>query len=121
MNKLGEAYELGVRTALREAGLIKEADDPGSAVWPALFGPLGGGLAAQEGKGWEAAGKTYLGGLGGTAVGGLGGAGLGALLASILSKGKIDPRAGALAGGVLGGTAGNVAGNVLGYRSATED
>jgi hypothetical protein len=127
MNKISEAYEQGVRAAMREAGLIKQADEAGSAAWPALFGALGGGLAAPEGKGLEAFGKTMgggvLGSLGGAAAGGAGGAGLGALIA-LLSKGKINPRQGAAVGGMggagLGALGGNMYGNVKGYQHAID-
>ena len=117
-----EAYVEGVRIALCDAGLLKTAagpDEAGSTAWPVLFGPIGGAAAAPRGKGWEAFGKTWLGGaLGG--LGGMGGgAGLGALISAIASKGKVHPEA-VLAGLGLGGMAGGMAGSGLGYQSAVQ-
>ena len=121
---LQNAYELGVKTAAERAGLIKTGqDEAGSAIWPALFGPLGGALAAPEGKGWRAAGGTALGTGLGTIGGGLGGAGLGAL-AALLTKGKLRPGQAALlpmAGAGLGATGGGMYGAAKGYREAIED
>ena len=121
------SYSLGARLALRDAGLLKEADVGADAVMPALFGALGGAAAAPEGKGWEAAGKTWIGGglgsLAGGALGGAGGAGIGALAAA-LSKGKVKPEQAAALGGLLGlGTGalgGGIYGRVKGYQHAVD-
>jgi len=113
------AYRFGTHLAMCDVGLTKLAEEPGSEIWPLLFGPLGGGLAAPEGKGWEAAGKTWLGGMGGALGGGVGGLSLGALL-SLLTKGKVPMGPATMAGGGLGALGGQGVGSVLGYRSAVE-
>jgi hypothetical protein len=132
------AYAAGSQQALLDAGCTeKVAADESDALAEAamsdpttrqkvlavLFGPMGAGLSAPEGKGWGTYGKSYargaLGGLGGAAAGGAGGAGLGAL-ASLISRGRIPMGVGALGGGALGFAGGGTAGGIKGTLSGQE-
>ena len=112
---LQRAYQAGAQKALVDAGLVKEAfnppwNEPGSEMWPALLGPVGGAIAAPEGKGWRGAG----GALGGGLLGAMTGEGAGALLAAIAARNPDAAftmmRAGGLGGGILG--------SALGFRGA---
>jgi len=112
-----EAYELGVRQALEDAGLVKKSEVTKEAFLGSIAGGLYGGMKAPEGEGGRGAlggalGTELFGGAGALAGGG-GGLGIAALLAA-LSKNKIPmdktiaplliggAGAGALGGGIYG-------------------
>ena len=93
----------------------------------ALLGPLGAGFGAQEGRGSEAVGETYKGGLkGGLAGGGLGalgGAGVGAGIGALIAKRwGIKPGAfldeGLAYGTGIGGGLGALGGQHIGMQKA---
>ena len=120
MTSLQVAYQAGVKLAMQEAGLLKEAglldgDQGGSVAWPALLGPIGGAIAAPEGKGWAGASGAWGGGLLGVAGGALGGGALGAGIGALAK----NPHLGALIGGGLGAAGGQMYGAAKGYRAAT--
>lgn len=131
MNKL--AYELGVKKALEDLGLVKQTKTAGddNAIYPALFGGLGGYLTSPEDKGWEGysgatAGSALGAGLGGLG-GALGGAGIGAAIAALRNRGiegealkQLLLRAatmGGKAGAGLGAIGGGMYGGAKGYRA----
>jgi hypothetical protein len=117
-----KAYETGVRKALVDAGLVKQArmpweEDPGSALWPMLgtavplpmTGPLAALAAAPEGKGNRAFWGSAAGSLGGDILGSGVGASIGALLKN---PGAAEALAKALS------RIGAVGGSGLGYSTA---
>ena len=96
---LKKAYELGVRQALEDAGLVKQAEltphEKANRLPLELLGGTGG---------------TLIGGVGGSMLGGLGGLGLAKAL-------DLDERMSIGIGGILGGLTGAGLGGYGGYRS----
>lgn len=119
-----QAQAGGVKLASEKMAEGEEERDP--ALWPAaMFGPVGAAIAAPEGKGTSAFGRTLGGQTLGMLGGGTAGAGLGAgvgALAGLLSRGKFRPGQGALIGGLGGGYlgmgGGGMYGAAKGYQSA---
>ena len=119
-----KAYQVGVKKALHDAGMLKQArmpwqEEPGSSWWPGIFGPVGGALAAPSGERAEGAVGSWLGAMGGSIAGGAGGAGLGGLasLAAKSPEAKAAIIAGLLGTGMIGGAG---LGSAYGYRKALE-
>lgn len=111
--------EAGSEYALSKLAERKNPDPEGHFVRRALLGnPISSAIEAEKGKKMKAFGKAWLHGAGealkGVGVGGAGGAATGAL-ASLASRGKIRPKAGALLGGALGANAGAAVGGIKGH------
>jgi hypothetical protein len=106
MDSLKLAYEAGVKLAMQEAGLVKEALLPEAALLGGGIGALGGGLSEDS-----SIGRGALRGAG-AGLGAVGGAGMGTLLAHASKNPKL--KAALLAAGVLGG---GIAGGVGGHAA----